>query len=301
MKAVLLRAYGGVEQLTYGEVPDLKPNAGEALVKVSGTSLNPVDWKIRAGLLKDEMPKQFPTILGCDVAGVVVSVGAGVTRLKPGDKVLGSVTQSYAEFLTAKADDLAIVPERLDMDQAAVIPLVTLTGAQLIEKGVKPQAGDLILVTGALGAVGRTAVYVAKIHGARVLAGVRKSQKQEAQVLEAERVVALDDDHEIANLEDLDAIADTVGGQAIEKLLPKLKKDGVLATVLRKPPAAENAGIRVAEVWSQPDAKRLAELAEDVLEGVLVIPIGMRFKLSEIREAQTAAEKGGMGKVLITP
>jgi NADPH:quinone reductase-like Zn-dependent oxidoreductase len=301
MKAVLLKAYGGVEQLTYGEVPDVKPNTGEALVKVSGTSLNPVDWKIRAGFLKDVMPTQFPAILGCDVAGVVVSIGAGVTRLKPGDKVLGSVTRSYAEFLTAKADDLAIVPEGLDMDQAAVIPLVTLTGAQLIEKGVKPQAGDLILVTGALGAVGRTAVYVAKIHGARVLAGVRKSQKQEAQVLEAERVVALDDDHEIANLEDLDAIADTVGGEVIEKLLPKLKKDGVLATVVGKPPAAESAGIQIVEVWSQPDAKRLAELADDVLEGVLVIPIGMRFKLSEIREAQTAAEKGGTGKVLITP
>ena len=301
MKAVLLKAYGGVDQLSYEDVPDPKPNSGEVLVKVSGTSLNPIDWKIRAGHMKDIMPLQLPAILGSDVAGVVVAVGPGVTRLKEGDKVLGYVTHSYAELLTAKADDLAIIPEGLNMDEAAVIPVVASTGAQLIEKGVKPKAGDLILVTGALGAVARAAIYVAKIHGARVVAGVRKSQKQEAQLLDVERVVALDDDQEIGALAEVDAIADTVNGQTIEKLLPKLKKDGVLGTVLGKPPAADKAGIRVVEVWSQPDAKRLAELAEDVREGDLVIPIGKRFKLSEMREAHTVAEKGAAGKVLITP
>jgi NADPH:quinone reductase-like Zn-dependent oxidoreductase len=301
MKAVLLKAYGGVDQLSYEEVPDPKPTAGEVLVKVSATSLNPIDWKIRAGYLKDRMPLQLPAILGRDVAGVVVAVGPDVTRFKEGDKVLGLVNHSYAELLTAKADDLALIPEGLDMDQAAVIPLVTLTGAQLIEKGVKPKAGDLVLVTGALGSVGRTAIYVAKIHGALVIAGVRKSQKQEAQLLEAERVVALDDDHDVAAMPELDAIADTVNGPTIEKLLPRLKKDGVLGSVLGKSPAAEKAGIRVAEVYSQPDAKRLAELAEDVREGDLAIPIGKRFRLKEMRAAHAIAEKGAVGKVLITP
>jgi NADPH:quinone reductase-like Zn-dependent oxidoreductase len=80
MKAVLLKAYGGVDQLSYEEVPDPKPTAGEVLVKVSATSLNPIDWKIRAGYLKDRMPLQLPAILGRDVAGVVVAVGPDVTR-----------------------------------------------------------------------------------------------------------------------------------------------------------------------------------------------------------------------------
>jgi NADPH:quinone reductase-like Zn-dependent oxidoreductase len=301
MHAVLLNGYGGVDQLTYSEVPDPKPAAGEVLVKVAGTSLNPVDWKIRAGYLKAVMPVQFPAVLGSDVAGTVVAVGPGVTAFKPGDKVLGLVTQSYAELLTAKADDLAAIPEGLAMDQAAVIPLVALTGAQLIEKGVKPKAGDRVLVTGALGAVGRTAVYVAKIHGAIVIAGVRKNQKPEALLIGADQVIAIDDDHEVASLAELDSIADTVGGSVIEKLLPKLKKDGTLGTVVGKPPAADKTGIHVGEVWAQPDAKRLAALADDVLAGDLVIPIGKRFKLSEIRFAQTLAEKGGTGKVLITP
>jgi NADPH:quinone reductase-like Zn-dependent oxidoreductase len=271
------------------------------LVKVSGTSLNPVDWKIRAGHLKEVLPLQLPVILGRDVAGTIVAIAPDVTRFKVGDKVLGLVNHSYAEFLTAKAEDLALIPEGLDMDQAAVIPLVALTGAQLIEKGVQPKAGDRVLVTGALGAVGRTAIYIAKLHGALVIAGVRKNQKAEAQVLEADQIIALDDDREIAGLAEVDALADTVGGPTIDKLLPKLKKDGVLGTVLGKPSAAGQFAIRVSEVWAQPDAKRLAELADDVLAGDLVIPIGKRFKLGEIREAQTSAEKGGTGKVLITP
>jgi NADPH:quinone reductase-like Zn-dependent oxidoreductase len=301
MKAVLLVAYGGVDQLNYTEAPDPKPNPGEVLVKVAGTSLNPIDWKLRTGHVKNLMPLQLPAILGRDVAGEVVALGAGVTKFKKGDKVLGLVNQSYAELLTAKAEDLALIPEGLDMDQAAVIPLVTLTGAQLIEKGVRPKAGETVLVTGALGGVGRTAVFIAKLHGAIVIAGVRKSQKAEAQLLGADRVVAVDDDHDLASLSELDAIADTVNGPVLEKLLPKLREGGVLGTVLGKRPAAPKADIQVAEVYAQPDAKRLGELADDVLAGDLVIPIGQRFPLSEIRAAHTLAEKGGVGKVLITP
>jgi NADPH:quinone reductase-like Zn-dependent oxidoreductase len=301
MHAVLLIAYGGVDQLTYKQVPDPKPASGEVLVKVAGTSLNPIDWKLRAGYLKDIMPLQFPAILGRDVAGTVAEAGPDVTRFKAGDKVMGLVNQSYAELLTAKEEDLALIPEGLTMEEAAVVPLVALTGAQLIENGVKPKAGDRVLVTGALGAVGRTAVYIAKIHGALVIAGVRKNQKPEALLLGADQVVALDDDHEIAGLPELDAIADTIGGAVIEKVLPKLKKDGVLGSVLGKPPAADKFSIRVSAVVVHPDAKRLATLADDVVSGDLVIPVGRRFKLSEIRQAQTLAERGGTGKVLITP
>lgn len=301
MKAVLLKGYGDVEQLEYTDVPDPKPVGGEVLVKVAGASLNPLDWKLRAGYLKEIMPLPLPFILGSDVSGEVVAVGSGVTRFKPGDKVLGFVSNSYAELLTAKEDQLALLPEGLDLAEAGVLPVVTLTGAQLIEKGVKPKAGDTVFITGALGSVGRTAVYVAKLHGALVVAGVRKSQKSEAQLLGAERVAAVDDEAELANLGELDSIADTVGGPTLEKLLPKVKKGGTVATVLGPQPAAAKLGLTLLEVYAQPDSKRLAELADDVREGDLTIPIGRRFKLSQIREAHTAAQKGGAGKVLLTP
>ncbi len=301
MKAVLLKGYGDVDQLEYRDVPDPKPAAGEVLVKVAGASLNPLDWKLRAGYLKDAMPVQFPFILGSDVSGEVVAVGTGVTRFKAGDKVLGFVGKSYAELLTAKEDQLALVPDGLDLVEAGVLPVVTLTGAQLIEKGVKPKAGDSVLITGALGSVGRTAVYVAKLHGGLVIAGVRKSQKAEAQLLDVERVVAIDDDAELANLSEVDSIADTVAGPTLEKLLPKVKKGGVVATLLGPQPAAAKLGLTVVEIYAQPDSKRLAELADDVREGDLEIPISKRFKLSQIREAHTAAQKGANGKVLIAP
>jgi len=300
LKAVYLNGYGGVDQLSYGDAPDPVPGNGQVLVRVSGTSVNPIDFKLRAGYLKERMPLQFPAILGRDVAGEVVSVGSSVTQFKAGDKVLGLVNNSYAELLLAAPEDLAKIPEGLAYDQAAAIPLVALTGAQLIEKGVALRGGQTVLVTGALGAVGRAAVYVAKLHGAIIIAGVRSSQLPHAHLLGADRVISLDKDRDFDAMGPLDGIADTVGGTTIERWLTKLKKGGKLGTVVGKPPSA-NANVEVTEVWVRPDAKRLAALAEDARLGDLVIPIGARFKLSDIREAQTVAEKGGIGKVLLTP
>ena len=301
MKAVLVLGYGDVGQLSYRDVADPVPADNEVLVKVAGTSINPSDWKLRRGLLKEFMPLQFPAILGSDVSGEVVSVGTNAARFKAGDKVLGYVRHSHAELLTAKPEELALLPAGMNFDQAAVLPLVTLTGTQLIERGIQPKAGDFVLVTGAVGFVGRTAVYIAKLHGAIVIAGVRAAQKKEAQSLRADQVVALDDDRESALLPELDAIADTVGGDTLARLLPKLKKSGKLTSVVGPSAAAAQAGIQATALQVQPDSKRLARLAEDVREGDLLIPIGKRFKLSQIQEAMTAAENGSAGKVLLTP
>lgn len=302
MKAVQLHGYGGVEQLVYEDVPTPAPGRGEVLVRMLATSVNPVDYKIRSGMMKDRTPLQFPVILGRDVAGEVAKTGEEVPHLRPGDRVMGLVNHSYAEFLVAKADDLCKIPEGLDVTKAGVIPLVTLTGSQLIEKGVGPTRGYTILVTGAVGNVGRTAVFVAKQRGAHVIAGIRARQKSDAQPLGADMLIALDKDDEVAAIPDLDAIADTIDGETIGKLLPHLKSNGFLASVLGKPAAAEKAGIQIHPVLSQPDAQRLQELASDVRDGRLKIPIAKTFKLSEIREAHQLAEKGDVtGKIAILP
>jgi NADPH:quinone reductase-like Zn-dependent oxidoreductase len=299
MKAVFLNAYGGVEQLSYGDAPEPVPGADEVLVKIFATSINPIDFKLRSGHYQHLMPLQLPAILGRDVAGEVVSVGVNVKQFKAGDQVLGLVNHSYAEFLVAKPEALALIPKGLAMDQAAVIPLVALTGTQLIEKGVKVRGGQRVLVTGALGAVGRTAVYVAKVHGAVVIAGVRASQLAQSNLLGADKVIALDDQRAFDTLAPVDGIADTVGGSTLAHILPRLKKGGKLGTVVGKPSELP-ADIELTELWVKPDSKRLAALAEDVRVGDLVIPIGKRFPLSEIRQAQSTAEKGGCGKVLVT-
>ncbi len=271
------------------------------MIKVAATSLNPVDWKLRRGDLKNAMPLQLPAILGRDVAGTVVSLGSGIQEFKEGDRVMGLVNRAYAELLVAKPEDLTRIPDGLNTEEAAALPLVVLTGSELMEEGVQPKSGQTVLVTGAVGNVGRTAVYVARKHGAKVIAGVKASQRAEAESLSADKIVALDDDREISALGQVDAIADTVGHDVIQKLMPHIRSGGVLATVLGPPPGSEGKDFRVQPVWAHPDSKRLHALAEAVAKGEFKIPIAKKMKLSQVREAQTTAEAGGVSKILLIP
>jgi NADPH:quinone reductase-like Zn-dependent oxidoreductase len=300
MKAVLMKGYGGPDQLEYGEAEQPSPGPGEVLVKVEATSVNPIDWKIRNGSFKMDGFK-LPAILGPDVAGEVAELGPAVNGLRKGDRVMGPVNHAYAEFVVAKADELARIPEGLSTEDAGALPLILLTGTQLIELGVKPKPGMTVLVTGAVGSVGRTAVFVAKQHGASVIAGVRGSQEQQAGALGADRVLAIDDDRAIESLGEVDAIADTVDREVIGKLIPHLRKGGILASVLGRPKAAEGKEIQVNEVYSKPDPTRLREVAEAVAKGELKIPISARLPLSRAGEAQEKAEKGAQGKLLLVP
>lgn len=301
MKAMVLKGYGGVEQLELRELPEPEPGPGEVKVRVAAASVNPIDWKLRSGAAKAMMPLDLPAVLGRDVSGEVVEVGPGVGTLKRGDEVLGLVRRGYAERVVASADAFARVPPGLGLRDAAALPLVVLTGAQLIEEAVQPKRGDTVLVTGAIGGVGRTAVHVAKLHGARVIAGVRAEQKAAAAELGADRVVAIDDAAEIAGLPQLDAIADTVGHETVAKLLEHLKPGGTLGSVLGEPPAARGKPVVVRAFLAHPDATRLRELAEAVARGALRIPIALRLPLAQAAEAQRLAERGGLGgKVLLT-
>ena len=301
MKAAVLTAYGEADKLVLRDVPEPGPGPSEVKVKVAAASINPVDWKIRSGAMQKFMPMQLPAILGRDVSGTVVEVGPGVTAFKTGDRVLGFVSHGYAEYVVDAQEGFARMPDGLDLQQAAALPLVVLTGTQLMEEATKPRKGELVLVTGALGGVGRSAVYAARKLGARVIAGVRAKQKAEAQKLGAEQVVALDDEREISGLPDLDAVADTVGGETIAKLLPKIRKGGSIGSVVGEPPGAKGRDLRVKAMFTHPDSKRLRELAEAVARGELDIPIEKTFPLAQAGEAHRFAEKGGVGKVLLVP
>jgi NADPH:quinone reductase-like Zn-dependent oxidoreductase len=214
---------------------------------------------------------------------------------------MGLVNRTYAELVAAPSDVLASIPDGLNDNQAGALPLVTTTGAELIDS-IRPERGNIVLVTGAYGNVGRTAVYVAKQRGARVIAAVRSAQKEGAKSLGADQVVATDNDEEIGSLPQLDAIADTVGQDLIGKLLPKLKRGGILGSVLGKPKAAEGKDIRVEAVLSHPDAKLLLEIAEAVRSRALTIPVAREFRLSHAGEAQTLSESGNIdGKIVLIP
>jgi NADPH:quinone reductase-like Zn-dependent oxidoreductase len=301
MKAVQMHGYGGVDQLRYEEVPTPSAGAGEVLVKMAAASINPIDWKIRRGDRKGSAALQPPLILGRDVAGEIVALGSGVNSFKTGQKVLALTNRTYAEFVVVAASALSLVPDGLDLQQAGALPLVVTTGGLLVQH-MALKKGQTILVTGALGGVGRSAVYCAQQGGAQVIAGVRARQKPQALELGAARVVALDSDSELRSLADLDGIADTVDGALIEQLLPKIRSGGVLGSVLGAPKAAEGKPIRVETFSAGPDAALLARMAQAVRQGELKIPIARTFKLAEAAAAQHLAEAGGVsGKVVLVP
>jgi len=300
MNAVVLHEYGGPDKLKYESYPDPVAGKGEVLVRVTASSVNPIDYKMRSGEAKERFPLVLPAIIGRDISGIVREVGEGVSGFAPGNRVMALTEKAYAELVVVKATDLAHVPEHLDLVEAAALPLVTLTGEQLITRGTKIQSGQTVLVTGAIGAVGRLAVWTARKAGAIVIAGVRKSQLKDAATLGADMVLPLDDATAMEKLGFVDAVADTVGGETAAKLLGKVKQGGVFASVLG-PPAYANMHptIKIEPVRAAPDAKMLQTIAEDVVAGKLKIPIDRMVSLSEAGKAHAAAEKGGIGKILL--
>ena len=300
MNVVVLHEYGGPDKLKYESYPDPVAGKGEVLVRVTASSVNPIDYKMRSGEAKERFPLVLPAIIGRDISGIVREVGEGVSGFAPGNRVMALTEKAYAELVVVKATDLAHVPEHLDLVEAAALPLVTLTGEQLITRGTKIQSGQTVLVTGAIGAVGRSAVWTARKAGAIVIAGVRKSQLKDAATLGADMVLPLDDATAMEKLGFVDAVADTVGGETAAKLLGKVKQGGVFDSVLG-PPAYANMHptIMIEPVRAAPDAKMLQTIAEDVVAGKLKIPIDRMVSLSEAGKAHAAAEKGGIGKILL--
>src|SRR6202161_1588915 len=169
MKAIVVHQYGGPEVLKLEYYPDPVPGPGEVLVRVAASSVNPIDYKRRAGLTKDFYPMTFPGLIGVDIAGTVVKIGPGVEGFSVGDQVFAMADNTYAELCVVKAAVLAKVPKGLDLIQAAALPLAT-TGNQLF-LATEIKAGQTVLVLGAVGNVGRSAVFTAKARGATAIAG----------------------------------------------------------------------------------------------------------------------------------
>jgi NADPH:quinone reductase-like Zn-dependent oxidoreductase len=300
MKAIVLTAYGDIDKLELREMPDPHADENAIVVRVAGAGINPVDWKMRSGAARARFPVTFPGILGRDASGTVVEVGTSVSAFRRGDPVFGLVNGGYAELVTAPASHWARIPDGLDVAEAGALPLVLLTGAQLVEEAINPASGDVVIVTGATGSVGRVAVHAAKMRGARVFAGVRKEQRSEAATLGVDGIVALDNDREIEKLPTLGSIADTVAGDAVKRLYDKLKPGGVIGSVLGEPPGATERGFVVHAFMAHPDAETLVKYGTEVAERRLVIPIALKRPLAEAPRAQSFAEtKHPPGKVLL--
>jgi NADPH:quinone reductase-like Zn-dependent oxidoreductase len=301
MKAIVLHEYGGPSKLKYEDFEDPKVGAGQVLVRVQAAGVNPIDWKIRSGAMKDGMPLQLPVILGYDFAGVVRELGEGVTNFAVGDRVFGRTNAAYAELAVIQADELSCIPHGVDMTTAAAIPVVATTAHQLIHEAIKAEKGQTILLTGAMGSVGRVALFAAMAAGVQVIAGVRKKQIEEALTLGATAAIDVSDNKEVASLGMLDAVADTIGGELATKLIAKVRPGGYFGSVVGPPAnAALHPTVHVNAFGSHPDAKVCEMYARAIADGKLKLPVDRVLPLKDAAEAHAAGEKGGVGKIVLT-
>ena len=299
---MVLNEYGGPEKLKFEDnVSDPQISGDTVLIASAAASVNPIDWKMRSGARQKDFPLSFPAILGRDVSGIIRAVGASVKHFKPGDRVLALSNATYAEFVAVNDSDVTHLPDGMDLADAAAIPLIALTGDQLVRLATNVQKGQVVLITGALGSVGRAAVHTAKKIGAQVIAGVRAKELDDARSLGVSGVLAIDDDEAIEKFRLVDAIADTVGGEVAAKLITKIRHGGSFGytAVLPESAAALNPAVKIARVLAQPDPSKVREFADDVRDGKFVLPIGRRMPLHDAAEAHVLGEKGGIGKILL--
>src|SRR6202142_2868320 len=200
MRAVVLHEYGGPENRRFeATAPEPQISGSAVLIEAAAASVNPIDWKLRSGMRQKDFPLSFPAILGRDVSGVVRAVGANVKHFKAGDRVLALSNATYAELVAVDDSGVTHLPDGVDLADAAAIPLIALTGDQLVRLATNLQKTQIFLTTGALGSVGRAAVHTAKKIGAQVIAGVRGKELDDARALGVSDVLAIDDDNAIQN------------------------------------------------------------------------------------------------------
>ncbi len=306
MKAIQIHQYGGTEELKYEDapVPEIQPD--EVLVKIHASGVNPIDWKVRQGYMKEQAQRSFPLILGWDMAGVVEKVGEKVQNLKEGDEVYGrpdtSRNGTYAEYVAVKASELGFKPTSVDFVTAAAIPLAALTAWQGIVDHGKVQSGKKILIQGAAGGVGMFAVQFAKWKGAFVIGTASKEHVKFLQELGIDQVVDYHEEDYHDRIKDVNMLFDTVGGEQQKKLMNMMKPDGILVSTvgITDPATAEARGLKAISYMAKSSPADLKQIADLVDQGKIKVVVSKVLPLHEAAEAHKLSEEGHTeGKIVL--
>ena len=279
--------------------PDIGP--GHVLAKVRYAGVNPVDWKIREGYMKQVFPASFPLTLGHDFAGEIVNAGGDSGGFRTGERVFGFGEGAYADFTAAAITDIAAIPEKIDFEVAAALPTAGLTALQAIRDYMQPKPGIRILIHGAAGAVGSFATQVAKAWGAQVIGTASGEDVVYLRSLGHVQVV----DYKQERFEavgQVDAVLDLIGGETATRSYAVVKKGGVMVSTVGAANAelAARAGIRGVNVAMKRSAADLSELAGLVERGDVRPRMGEIFRLDQMREAQDTSQQGrAKGKILL--
>lgn len=310
MKAVRIHAYGDAGVLSYEDAPRPVPAENEILVRIHAAGVNPIDWKIRSGMMKDWIPHSFPFVAGVDFSGTVEQVGAKVQNLKTGDEVFGQArimgpNGSYAEYLTVPAKNVALKPRSVDHIQAAALPAVATAAWQALfgDGGINLQPKQTILVHGGAGGVGSTAIQLAKWRGAHVVATASGANQDFLRQLGADQTIDYTKTSFDTIVTDADAVLDTIGGETQARSWRVLKPGGVLASTLGAPTELESKpqGARGVGVQGERGLPALGRIAELVEAGVLRQHVTQILPLTEARKAHELSEGGHVrGKIVLS-
>jgi len=303
MKAVRIHQYGGPEVLSLDDAAQPEPGAGQVLVRIRAAGVNPADWKIREGQFKEFMPLQFPAILGFDFAGEVVALGPGASGFKQGDPVYGTAMGTYAEFVAARMEEVALKPASMSYVEAASVPVAGQTAWQALFDVGGLGAGKRVLIHGATGGVGSFAVQLAKARGVSVI-GTGSERNQEYL-----RELGVDEpiDYKKTKFEDVardvDVVFDTQGGETQQRSWQVLKKGGVLVSIVQPPSEEEAAryGVKGVFLGRQPSTEQLVEIAKLADAGKFKTKVDTVLPLSEARRAHELSQSGhARGKIVLT-
>jgi NADPH:quinone reductase-like Zn-dependent oxidoreductase len=305
MKAIRVHEYGNSAVLKYEEarIPGIRPD--EVLVKVHSSGVNPVDWKIREGYMKDKMPRTMPFIPGWDMSGTVEETGILVSAFKKGDVVFArpdfSEDGTYAEYVAVKGFELAVAPTSIPLEQAAGVPLTAQTAWMgLFEYGHVGK--DLsVLIHGASGGVGSFAVQLAKIAGAYVIAATSSGNVELVRSLGADVVVNYDAEDFERKIDKVDRVFDTIGGKIQNRSYSVLHRGGILvSTVGVNEQEAAKHGVTAKGYMIVSNGARLGEIANLINQGMLRVLIDSEYPLHEASAAQDRSQSGkAKGKIIL--
>jgi NADPH:quinone reductase-like Zn-dependent oxidoreductase len=302
MKAIQVQEYGHADQMKLSQIQRPKPGQGQVLVKIHDAGLNPVDWKIREGYLKDVRPTSFPYTMGQDFAGEVMLTGKGVTGFKQGDRVFGFATGSYAEYALAYTDGLAHIPRSLDYEHAACIPTAGLTAWQIVSDVAKVSQNETVLILGAGGGVGTFTVQFAKRAGAHVIVTASRDDFSFLEERGASQMIDYKPQRFEDIVKDVDVVFDLVGGETLKRAYHCVKPNGLVITTVGPADEAEarSYNARVVQFIMQPDSGELAQISRLVEKGEVKPRLSKVMPLDEAKAAEDLLQLGHPhGKVIL--
>lgn len=307
-RAVVINEYGGKEKLAEAKVSLPELGADQVLVKVAATSINPIDWKLREGYLKQMFPWSFPIILGWDVAGEIVEVGQKVKDYHVGDRIFARPETTrfgtYADYTIVDTNLLSPLPESIAFTEAAAVPLAGLTALQALFDHGSLKAGEKVLIHAGAGGVGTYAIQLAKNAGAYVITTASPRNHELVKKLGADEVIDYHTTDFEEVLTDIDLVFDTMGGEIQKKSFSVLKEHGRLISVLsiEDETLAATKQIEAKAIWLRTNGEQLSELAKLMADGKLVSVIGETFPLTRqgVYDAHALSETHhAVGKIVL--